>query len=73
MNDEKEVVCSGKTTAPFIMGVMFWINRSYFFITDFRHFTGSERRRHYLFHIMWNGRELFPPVLAQQKNYYDAG
>ena len=25
MNDEKEVVCSGKTTAPFIMGVMFWI------------------------------------------------
>lgn len=24
-------------------------NRSYFFITDFRHFTGSERRRYYLF------------------------
>lgn len=34
-------------------------NRSYFFITDFRHFTGGERRRYYLFHIMWNGRELF--------------
>lgn len=25
MNDEKEVVCSGKTMAPFIMGVMFWL------------------------------------------------
>lgn len=75
VNDEKEVVCSGKTMAPFIMGVMFWLIGIgvTFFITDFRHFTGSERRRHYLFHIMWNGRELFPSVLAQQKNYYDAG
>ena len=53
--------------------VLAHLNRSYFFITDFRHFKGSERRRHYLFHIMWNGRELFPSVLAQQKNYYDAG
>ena len=25
MNHEKEVVCSGKTVAPFIMGVMFWL------------------------------------------------
>ena len=25
VNDEKEVVCSGKTMAPFIMGVMFWL------------------------------------------------
>lgn len=25
VKDEKEVVCSGKTTAPFIMGVMFWL------------------------------------------------
>ena len=24
VNDEKEVVCSGKTAASFIMGVMFW-------------------------------------------------
>lgn len=25
MNDEKEVVCSGKMAAPFIMGVMSWL------------------------------------------------
>ena len=53
---------------------VFLVHRSgSFFNIDFKHFKGSERRRHYLFHIMWNGRELFPPVLAQQKNYYDAG
>ena len=52
---------------------VFLVHRSgSFFNIDFKHFKGSERRRHYLFHIMWNGRELFPPVLAQQKNYYDA-
>ena len=66
MNDEKEVVCSGKTAAPFIMGVIFWFIGIgvTFFITDFWNFTGSERRRYYLFSIMRNGRKLFPPALA---------
>ena len=74
MKDEKEAVCSGRTLTPLLLGVFFVVHRSgSFFNIDFKHFKGSERRRHYLFHIMWNGRELFPSVLAQQKNYYDAG
>ena len=37
---------------------VFLVHRSgSFFNIDFKHFKGSERRRHYLFHIMWNGRE----------------
>lgn len=70
MKDEKEAVCSGRTLTPLLLGVFFWFIGVGVF---FKHFKGSERRRHYLFHIMWNGRELFPSVLAQQKNYYDAG
>lgn len=68
MKDEKEAVYTIATWSVFL------VHRSgSFFNIDFKHFTGSERRRYYLFSIMRNGRKLFPPVLAQQKNYYDAG
>lgn len=75
MNDEKEVVCSGKTTAPFIMGVMFWIIGIgvTFLLLILGTSQGVKGAGIIFFIIMWNGRELFPPVLAQQKNYYDAG